>query len=71
MALRSQEEVSLATVFARTLRSIIALTAAEERRIYPDAGEVLRGSNPDETAPVALVRLLQYSILPDILGEIA
>ena len=71
MALRSQEEVSLATVFARTLRSVIALTAAEERRVYPDAGEVLRGSRPDETAPVALVRLLQYSILPEILGESA
>jgi len=71
MALRSQEEVSLATVFARTLRSVIALTAAEERRVYPDAGEVLRGSRPDETAPVALVRLLQYAILPEILGESA
>ena len=71
MALRSQEEVSLATVFARTLRSVIALTAAEDRRVYPDAGEVLRGSRPDDTAPVALVRLLQFSILPEILGESA
>ncbi len=71
MALRSQEEVSLATIFARTLRSVIALTAAEERRVYPDAGEVLRGSSPDHTAPVALVRLLQFSILPEILGESA
>jgi diguanylate cyclase (GGDEF)-like protein len=71
MALRSQEEVSLATVFARTLRSVIALTAAEDRRVYPDAGEVLRTSGPDETAPAALVRLLQFSILPEILGESA
>jgi diguanylate cyclase (GGDEF)-like protein len=71
MALRSQEEVSLATVFARTLRSVIAITAAEDRRVYPDAGEVLRGSREDETAPVALVRLLQFSILPEILGESA
>jgi diguanylate cyclase (GGDEF)-like protein len=71
MALRSQEEVSLATVFARTLRSVIALTAAEDRRVYPDSGEVLRGSREDETAPVALVRLLQFSILPEILGESA
>ncbi len=71
MALRSQEEVSLATVFARTLRSVIALTAAEDRRVYPDAGEVLRGSSKDDMAPVALVRLLQYSILPEILGESA
>lgn len=71
MALRSQEEVSLATVFARTLRSVIALTTAEDRRVYPDAGEVLRGSHEGETAPAALVRLLQYSILPEILGESA
>lgn len=71
MALRSQEEVSLATLFARTLRSVIALTAAEDRRVYPDAGEVVRGSREDETAPAALVRLLQYSILPEILGESA
>jgi diguanylate cyclase (GGDEF)-like protein len=71
MALRSQEEVSLATVFARTLRSVIALTAAEDRRVYPDSGEVLRGSDPEETAPVALVRLLQFSVLPEILGESA
>jgi diguanylate cyclase (GGDEF)-like protein len=71
MALRSQEEVSLATVFARTLRSVIALTAAEDRRVYPDAGEVFRGSDPEETAPVALVRLLQFSVLPEILGESA
>ena len=42
MALRSQEEVSLATVFARTLRSVIALTTSEERRAWPDAAEVLR-----------------------------
>jgi diguanylate cyclase (GGDEF)-like protein len=71
MALRSQEEVSLAAIFARTLRSVIALTAAEDRRVYPDSGEVLRASRADETAPVALVRLLQFSILPEILGESA
>jgi diguanylate cyclase (GGDEF)-like protein len=39
--------------------------------VYPDAGEVLRGSREDETAPAALVRLLQFSILPEILGESA
>jgi len=71
MALRSQEEVSLASLFARTLRSVIALTAAEERRVYPDAGEVLRASRDDETAPAAFARLLQFSILPEILGESA
>jgi diguanylate cyclase (GGDEF)-like protein len=71
MALRSQEEVSLATVFARTLRSVIALTTSEERRVWPDAGEVLSATPADATAPASLVRLLQFSILPEILGESA
>ena len=35
MALRSQEEMSLATVFARTLGNVIALTTAEEKRAWP------------------------------------
>jgi diguanylate cyclase (GGDEF)-like protein len=71
MALRSQEEVSLATVFARALRSVIALTTSEERRAWPDAGEVLRSTPADVTAPASLVRLLQFAILPEILGESA
>jgi diguanylate cyclase (GGDEF)-like protein len=71
MALRSQEEVSLATVFARTLRSVIALTTSEERRVWPDAGEVLTATPADATAPASFVRLLQFAILPEILGESA
>ncbi len=71
MALRSQEEVSLATVFARTLRGVIALTTSEEKRVWPDAGEVLATTPTDAVAPASLVRLLQFSILPGILGESA
>ena len=71
MALRSQEEVTLATVFARTLRSVIALTTSEERRVWPDAGEVLASTPADAVAPASLVRLLQFSILPELLGESA
>ena len=71
MALRSQEEVSLATVFARTLRNVIALTTSEEKRIWPEAGQVLAATPADATAPASLVRLLQFSILPEILGESA
>jgi diguanylate cyclase (GGDEF)-like protein len=71
MALRSQEEVSLATVFARTLRSVIAMTTSEERRAWPDAGEVLATTPAEATAPASLVRLLQFAILPEILGESA
>ena len=71
MALRSQEEIALATVFARTLRSVIALTTSEERRVWPDAGEVLRSTPADAMAPASFVRLLQFAILPEILGESA
>ncbi|NLE23030.1 MAG: diguanylate cyclase [Actinobacteria bacterium] len=71
MALRSQEEVSLATVFARALRGVIAITTSEERRVWPEASDVL-GSTPESlTAPASLVRLLQFSVLPEILGESA
>ena len=71
MALRSQEEVSLATVFARALRGVIALTTSEEKRVWPDAGEVLRATPAEAVAPASLVRLLQFAILPEILGESA
>ncbi len=71
MALRSQEEVSLATVFARTLRSVIAITTSEEKRVWPRADEVLAATPADETAPASLFRLLQFAILPEILGASA
>jgi diguanylate cyclase (GGDEF)-like protein len=71
MALRSQEEVSLATVFARALRGVIALTASEDRREWPTPEQILTSAHPDPGAPVALLRLLQFGILPGILGESA
>ena len=69
MGLRSQEEVSLATVFARALRSVIALTTTAETRNWPTPGQVLESTSPDLVAPAAL--FLQFSILPGILGESA
>ena len=71
MALRSHEEIALATVFARTLSNVIALTAAEDERVWPTPAEVLQHTPPDLTAPVALLRLLQFDILPEILGDSA
>ena len=71
MALRSQEEISLATVFARTLDNLIALTAAEESRVWPTSAQVLEETPSDLQAPAALLRLLQFSILPEILGKSA
>jgi diguanylate cyclase (GGDEF)-like protein len=71
MALRSHEEISLATVFARTLRNVIALTSAEERRAWPSTDQVLAGTPADAAAPATLLRLLQFAILPEILGASA
>ncbi|MFA4964641.1 MAG: diguanylate cyclase [Thermoleophilia bacterium] len=71
MALRSHEEMSLATVFARTLRNVIALTTTAERRSWPRPAEVLEHSADIPAAPAELVRLLQFAILPEILGESA
>ena len=71
MALRSQEEMSLATVFARTLGNVIALTAAEEKRAWPTPAQVLEHTPDDAAAPAALLRLLQFSVLPEILGASA
>jgi diguanylate cyclase (GGDEF)-like protein len=71
MALRSQEEMSLATVFARTLGNVIALTSAEEKRAWPTPQQVLEHTPDDATVPAALLRLLQFSILPELLGASA
>ncbi len=71
MALRSHEEISLATVFARTLRNVIALSATEERRAWPSPDQVLGGTSGESMAPTALLRLVQFAILPEILGASA
>jgi diguanylate cyclase (GGDEF)-like protein len=71
MGVRSQEEISLAAVFARTLRNVIALTASEDRRAWPTVPEILSETPRDPAAPAALLRLLQFAVLPEILGESA
>jgi diguanylate cyclase (GGDEF)-like protein len=71
VALRSHEELSLATVFSRALRSLLALTANEERRAWPSVADV-RTATPDEArTPATLFRYLQFQILPGILGASA
>lgn len=71
MAVRSHEELSLATVFARTLRSLLALTSTEEPRAWPSVADV-RAATPDEARmPTALFRYLQFGLLPEILGASA
>lgn len=69
--MHSQEDVSLAGALMRALRGVIALTATDERRVFPTAADVVAGCSPEAVAPIALVRLLQFSILPEILGESA
>lgn len=71
MALRSQEEVSVAAVFARALRNVIALSTAEDQRAWPTVEDILAGSPPAAVAPAALFRLLQFTVLPEILGASA
>jgi len=71
MALRSQEEISLASVFARTLRSLLSLTASEEPRVWPTTAQILDATPPTATTPTALLRLLQFGVLPELLGASA
>ena len=71
MALRSQEEITLAVAFSRTLRNVIALSASEDRRVWPGAAGVLEGTPAGATVPASLFRLLRFCILPELLGASA
>lgn len=71
MALRSQEEVALATVFARALKNVIALTTAEERRAWPTPEQIVAGTPAGAQVPAVLLRFLQLSVLPELLGASA
>ncbi len=71
MALRSQEEISLASVFARTLRTLLSLTASEEPRSWPTTAQILESTPPTASTPTALLRLLQFGVLPELLGASA
>lgn len=71
MGLRSQEEISLAKVFTRTLRNVLALTSVEDKRAWPSAQQIVAATPQDAAAPAALFRLLQFAILPKVFGESA
>ena len=69
MAMRSQEELSLATEFARTLQNLLALTTPVEGRSWPTFEQVFDApSDGHETTPV-LFRLLQLVVLPQVFGD--
>lgn len=71
MEYRSKAEVSLASVLARTLHNVIALTAAEEQRAWPAPADLMAAASTSAQVPTALFRMLQFSILPEILGASA
>jgi diguanylate cyclase (GGDEF)-like protein len=71
VAVRSHEELSLATVFARTLRSLLALTSTEEPRAWPTVADVRAATPAEARMPTALFRYLQLAVLPEILGASA
>jgi len=71
VTVRSHEELSLATVFARTLRSLFALTSTEEPRVWPSVADVRAATAAEARMPTALFRYVQFAILPEILGASA
>lgn len=68
MAVRSKEELSLATDFARTLENLLALMTPAEDRSWPTPAQVLDRSRDEATTSPALFRLLQLAVLPQVFG---
>ena len=69
MAVRSKEELSLASVFMHTLSNLLALTAAEEPRSWPTPAQLAAAPQHDLVASPVLFRMLQLAVLPEVLGE--
>lgn len=68
MAARSQEELSLATEFARTLQNLLALTTSPDPRTWPTAEQVLQAEMPGASGSPVLFRLFQLAVLPQVFG---
>jgi diguanylate cyclase (GGDEF)-like protein len=68
MALRADEELSVAAVFSRALRNLLALTQNDGRGVAPTAAQVLAAGD-EPAVPPSLFRLIQLCALPEILGE--
>ncbi len=76
MALRADEELSVAAVFSRALRNLLTLTQGDEQTVLPSAEQVLASgeSGPQEGGPrdsPVLFRLVQLCALPEVLGASA
>lgn len=69
MALRADDELSVAAVFSRALRNLLALTQEEGRSAGPSVEQVLESRDDEPSVSPALFRIVQLSALPEVLGE--
>lgn len=67
MAYRVEEDLSVAAAFARGLRNLVSLAQGDADVPVPAIEQVL-GGGEGEPASVVLFRLLQLSVLPEVLG---
>lgn len=67
MGLKTEDDLSIATVFARALRNLLLLTQGDERPLAPAVAQVLDASS-GATPPTLLFRVLQLAVLPEVLG---
>jgi len=65
---RAHDELSLAGLFARNLRNLLALTRPDEEVPVPTPEQILAASNGGERVSLSLYRLLQFALLPRVLG---
>ena len=68
MAYRVEEELSVAAVFSRALRNLLALTQDDEQLGGPTAEQITAAANGDGAGAVALFRLMQLCVLPEVFG---
>jgi diguanylate cyclase (GGDEF)-like protein len=69
MALRADDEVSVAAVFSRALRNLLTLTEEEVRAAGPTADQVVQAADTDGCVSPTLFRILQLCALPEVLGQ--
>jgi diguanylate cyclase (GGDEF)-like protein len=71
MALRADEEMSVAAAFSRALRNLLALTQGEGRDMGPTTEQLLAAGEGEQPVSPALFRIVQLCALPEVLGESA
>jgi diguanylate cyclase (GGDEF)-like protein len=71
MALRADEELSVAAVFSRALRNLLALSQDDGRGVAPTAAQVLAAGDGEAAVSPSLFRIIQLCALPEVLGESA